>query len=87
MCLMCSREKGRDLAQSYDKNPYIDRKIQKATWQHKNAKINFDYTTIADRLWMVSWGNESHPTGVVKPVYGIPTFPLTQKPCNQKDTH
>ena len=20
---------------------------------------------------MVSWGNDSHPTGVVKPVYGI----------------
>ena len=24
-------------------------------------------------------GNDSHPTGVVKPVYGIPTFPLTAK--------
>ena len=22
-------------------------------------------------------GNDSYPTGVVKPVYGIPTFPLT----------
>ena len=30
-------EKGRDLAQSYDQSPYTDRKIQKATWQHKNA--------------------------------------------------
>ena len=26
------REKGRDLTQSYDKSPYTDRKIKKATW-------------------------------------------------------
>ena len=70
-------EKGRDLTQSCDKNPYIHRTIQKATWQHKNATKNFDYTTIADRLRTVSWSNSSHPTGVVKPVYGRPTFPLT----------
>ena len=38
---------------------------------------NFDYTTIADRLSTVSWSNNSHPAVVVKPVYGIPTFPLT----------
>ena len=38
---------------------------------------NFDYTTIADRLMMVSWGNDSHQAGVVKLVYRIPTFPLT----------
>ena len=36
----------------------------------KNATKNFDYTTIADRLRTVSWGNDSHPAGVVKPVYG-----------------
>ena len=30
------REKGRHLTQSYDKSPYIDRKIQKAIQQHKN---------------------------------------------------
>ena len=45
----------------------------------KNATKNFDYTTIADRLRTVSWGNDSHPAGVVKPVYGIPTFQLTAK--------
>ena len=38
---------------------------------------NFDYTTIADRLSTVGWSNNSHPTGVVKPVYGYPTLPLT----------
>ena len=54
-------------------------KKKSPTWQHKNATKNFDYTTIADRLKMVSWGNDSNPTGVIKPVYGIPTFPLTTK--------
>ena len=63
------REKGRDLTQSCDKNPYTQRTIQKATWQRKNATKNFDYTTIANRLRTVSWSNSSHPTGVVKPVY------------------
>ena len=43
---------------------------------HKqNATKNFDYTTIV----AVSWSNDSHPTGVIKPVYGIPTFQLTAK--------
>ena len=42
------REKGRDLTQTFDKNPYTHRTIQKATWQHKNATNNFDNTTIAD---------------------------------------
>ena len=31
------RVKGKDLTQSYDKNHYTRRKVQKATWQHKNA--------------------------------------------------
>ena len=73
------REKGRDLTQSCDKNPYTHRTIQKATWQHKNATKKFDYTTIADRLRTVSWSNSSHPTGMVKPVYERSTFPLTAK--------
>ena len=34
---------------------------------------------IADQLRTLSLDNDSHPTGVVKPVYGIPTFPLTTK--------
>ena len=36
-----------------------------ANLQHKNA---IDYTTIADRLRMVSWSNNSTLTGLVKPV-------------------
>ena len=58
----------RDLTQSYDKGPYTEKKIQKATWQHKNATKNFDYTSIADRLRTVSWGNDN-----------LSTFPLTTK--------
>ena len=70
-------KKERDLTQSYDKSPYTHRKIQKATWQHKNATKNFDYTTIADRLRTVSSSNSSHSTCVVKPVYKRSTFPFT----------
>ena len=76
--------KGRDLTQSYDKSPYTHRNIQKATWQHKNATINFDYATIADRLRTVIWRNISHPTGVVKPVYESSTFTLTATAVKSK---
>ena len=30
-----SREKGRDLTQSYDKSPYTNRNVKRARWQHK----------------------------------------------------
>ena len=46
----------------------ITTKNAKSNGQHKNATENFDYTAIADRLLTVSWSNNSHPTGVVKPV-------------------
>ena len=52
---------------------------KKESDKHKNATKNFDYTTIADRLRTVSWSNDIHPTGAVKPIYGIPTFPFTAK--------
>ena len=45
-------------------SPYTHRKIQKVTRQHKNATKNFDYKMIADRLTIVSWGNDIHPTSV-----------------------
>ena len=73
-------EKGWYLTQSFDKSLYINRKIQKSskvTTQKRHQ--NFDYKTMADRLRMTSWSNDSYLTGVVKPVYGIPTFPLTTK--------
>ena len=48
--------------------------------QHTNVTKVFDYTAIADKLRTVSLGNDSRQTGVVKPVYGIPT----SKPINLK---
>ena len=59
-------------------------KVESSKKKSDNTKKNFDYTTIADRFRTVSWGDDSHSTGVVKPVYGIPTFPLTTKAV---DTH
>ena len=59
------------------KAPTLTEKSKKQLDNIKNATKTFDYITIADRLSMVSWSNSSHLTGVVKPVYGRPTFPLT----------
>ena len=39
-------------------------------------KTAISQPTISDRLRTVSWGNDNHPTYVVKPVYGIQTLPL-----------
>ena len=61
---------------SYDKSPYTNRNVKKATWRHKDVtKSSPDYTAIADRLRTVKWSNYSHPTGVVNRFKG-PTFPL-----------
>ena len=59
------------------KTPTSTENPKKQRENTKNPGKNFDYTTISDRIRTVSWGNDSHPTGVVVPVYGIPTFPLT----------
>ena len=48
------------------KNP-LSTENSKTNGQHKTATKNFDYTTIADRLRTVSWSNNSHQTGVIKP--------------------
>ena len=59
------------------KAPTPKEKFTKHRDNIKNATKHFDYTTIADRLRMVSWSNRSHPTGVVNLVYERSTFPLT----------
>ena len=51
----------------------------KSNMTTQNVNNNFDATTITDRLRTVSRDNDIHPTGVVKPVYGIQAFPLTAK--------
>ena len=67
------REKERDFLSPMTKAPY-QQKIQQPIDNTKYANKNFDYTTIVNRLRTVSWSNYSHPTGVIKPVYGYPTF-------------
>ena len=61
-----------DLASPMTKAPKFNNQL--TTQKHHQ---NFDYTTTADRLSTVGWSNNSHPTGMVKPVYGYPTLPLT----------
>ena len=56
------------------KSPTATAKSKNATWQHKNATKNFDYTIIAVRLRTVSWGKDSHPPGVIKPFSTSQTF-------------
>ena len=43
-------------------------------------------TLITQRLRTVSWGNYSHPTGVIKPVNGIQTLHTNHKSCVIKMT-
>ena len=59
--------------------PYTNKTFPKSKVTTQKCHKNFDYTTIADRLKTVSLSNDSHPTGMVKPVYKIPTFPFTTK--------
>ena len=65
---------------------YTNGKFKNRRTIHKRHQ-NFDYTTIADRLWTVSWSNNSHPTGLVKPVYGYHTFQLTTKAVSSSTTN
>ena len=70
------REKEGDLTQSYDKTPYTKTEIRKP----KDNTQTPPKTSITQRLRTDlgrSVGVTSHPTGVIKPVYGYPTFPLT----------
>ena len=72
-------ENGRYLTQSYSKSRYTNRKSPKSKVTTQTRPQNFDNTKIADRLRAVNWSNDSHTTGVGKPVYGILNFPLTTK--------
>ena len=73
------KEKKKEIWPSPMPKPPIPTENSKTKGQRTNATKNFDYTTIADRLVGRSVGVTSHPTGVVKPVDGYPTFPLTAK--------
>ena len=49
----------------------------------KRHQKNFNYTTIADRFRTVSWCNNSHPTGVVKPFIDIVILYYSKEVKNQ----
>ena len=80
------REKERDRLSPTTKAPTPTKISKNKRDSTKNSTKNFDYITIADRPRTVSWGNDSHPTGVAKPVHGIPTLPLIAKAVQSK-TH
>ena len=71
-----SKENARDLIMTKPLHPQKNKKCNMTAQKcHQNAI----YTTIPDRLSTVSLSSDSHPTGVVKPIYGTPAFPLTAK--------
>ena len=74
----CEKERKRYDSVLWQK-PLQQQKIPKSKLTTQTRHQNLDYTTIAGRLRTVSWSNDSHPTSVVKPVYGIRTFPLITK--------
>ena len=74
---MITREKGRDLTQSYDKCTYTNRKIQKASWQHTKTPPKTSITQQLQTDLGRSVGvTADNPAGFVKPVYVHTTFPL-----------
>ena len=46
------REKGRDLTQSYDKNPYTNRNVKGAKWQHKQRHSDSKYKNLLT-IWCI----------------------------------
>ena len=80
------REKEGDLTQSYGKTPYTNRKFENQRTTHKSHQK----TSITQRLQTDlgrSVGVTSHPTGVVKLVYGYCTFPTNRKSRVIERTH
>ena len=85
---MQMKEKGRDPTHSYDKSLIPTDNSKKQSAKKKSHQKLLLYTTIADRLRTDSWRNDSYATGVVKPVYGMPTFlPTNRKSFVIKRTH
>ena len=82
-----SREKGIDLTQSCDENPYTHRTIQKATWQHKNTTKTLITQLLRTDLW-----RSVRVTAVTQLVWlnrftSAQPSHLPQQSCNQKETH
>ena len=76
------REKGRDLTQSCDKNPYTNRTIQKATWQHKTRPKTF-----ITQLLRTDLGRSVGVTAVTQLVFERSTPPTHRKKAVQSIGH
>ena len=61
------------------KSPSPTENLKKHSDNPKNAAWMFHHKAIADRLRAISKSNDRHPTGVVKPAYGITKFLITTK--------
>ena len=75
--IKCDKGKRRRSDSVLWQKPLHPQKSPKSNVTTEKRQQNLDYTTIADRLRMVSWSNSSHPTGEVKPAYERSTFTLT----------
>ena len=84
VCIGKKRKRKRSDSVLWQKPPHPQKSPQK---QRDKATQKRHQKVLRQRLLTVSWGNDSHPTGVVNPVYGIQTFPLTEKAVVIKDTH
>ena len=62
-----------DSASPMTKAPKFNNQL---TTQKHHQKLRL-HNNCGPTFSMVGWSNNSHPTGVVKPVYGYPTLPLT----------
>ena len=73
---ICTRGKRIDDSVLWQKPLHPQKNPKRQSDNTKKATNDFYITTIADRLKMVSWCNNSHPTGVIKQVYEWSTLNL-----------
>ena len=75
--ILVLKRKRKQIDSAIGQSPYIHRNLQTTKSQHKTASKNIGFTTNIERLMTVSLRYHNHTTSVVKPVDGIPIFPLT----------
>ena len=79
MYLLSKQKKEGHLTQSFYKSPYTNRKFQKVELQHKTPPKTSITPRLRTDLGRTIGETTAIQKGVVKPVYRIPTFPLTAK--------
>ena len=68
-CSFVAKRKKEEISLIVMTKALAPQKSPKSTVTTQKRHQNFDYTTIADRPRIISWVDDSHPTGVVKQVY------------------